>query len=90
MSWYVLQERMLTCHVHNALFNGFNLIQGKKTRNGARSMFAVQERTRKIIRNRREEGRPVENAKRSATVETADRPRGPADSIMLPGPREGV
>ena len=45
-----------------------------------RSMFAAQERTRKSIRNRREEGRLVENAKRSATVETADRPRGPADS----------
>ena len=53
-----------------------------------RSMFAAQERTRKSIRNRREEGRLVENAKCSATVETADRPRGPADSIMLPWPRE--
>ena len=35
-------------------------------------MFAAQERTRKSIRNRREEGRLVENAKRSATVETAE------------------
>ena len=31
-----------------------------------RSTFAVQERTRKSIRNRREEGRLVENAKHSA------------------------
>ena len=29
MSWYVLQERMPTCHVHNALFN--DSIQGKNT-----------------------------------------------------------
>ena len=42
------------------------------------------------IRNRREEGRAVENAKCSATVETADldRPKGSPCRLMLPGPRE--
>ena len=42
------------------------------------------------MRNRREEGRAVENAKRSATVETTDRPRGCPCRLMLPGPREVI
>ena len=46
----------------------YNQVNGSRKR----SMFAAQERTRKSIRNRREEGGLVENAKRSATVETAD------------------
>ena len=73
MSWYVLQERMPTCHVYNDSIQGKNTMVQSVNGSRKRSMFAAQERTRKSIRNRREEGRLVENAKRSATVETVCR-----------------
>ena len=63
-----------TCTMHYSMIQFKEKIQRYNQVNGSRkrSMFAAQERTRKSIRNRREEGGLVENAKRSATVETAD------------------
>ena len=73
-----------TCTMHYS-------IQGKNTMvqsvNGSRkrSMFAAQERTRKSIRNRREEGRLV----RMPNVLQLFRQIGPEVlQLMLPGPRE--
>ena len=85
MSWYVLQERMPTCHVHNALFNS------RKKYNG--TIKSMDQERDQCLQRRRERERALEIAeKKEDWLRMPNvlqllrlqiyicRPRGPADS----------